>query len=106
MVSRPGWWLQTATGTLHAEAEDALCPATSSIWCRTDGLASITEGTELVDTEAVRIEAKQALAEFARDTLPGVETKHTMMMVRDEHDQQHFVLELVFSITDAGTELP
>jgi hypothetical protein len=72
-----------------------------------DGRLSVdTEGTELVDTEAARLEAKQALAEFARDTLPGVETKHTMMMVRDDHDQQHFVLELVFSITDAGTELP
>jgi hypothetical protein len=55
-----------------------------------------TEGTDLDDTEAARIEATHALAEFARDALPGVLSKHLTMRVRDDREW-HFTLDLLLT---------
>lgn len=64
-----------------------------------DGRLSVdTEGTDLADPEAARLEATQALAEMARDVLPGARTKHLTMTVREDKNRRRFLLDLVFTV--------
>jgi hypothetical protein len=62
-----------------------------------DGRTSVdTEGTELPDANAARVEATLALAEIARDALPGTRRKEITMTVRDQYGGPRFTLELRF----------
>ena len=62
-----------------------------------DGRLSVdTEGTELRDAEAARVEATLALAELARDAMPGTRRKEIIMTVHDRRDGPQFTLELRF----------
>jgi hypothetical protein len=62
-----------------------------------DGRLSVdAEGTELHDIEAARLEATLALAELARDALPGTRSKEITMTVRDQREGPRFMLELRF----------
>ena len=60
------------------------------------------EGTELEDTSTARTEAIHALAEFARDALPGGDSKHLHMTVRDAAGITQFELDLVFRLNRVG----
>lgn len=66
-----------------------------------DGHVSIDdEGTALADEAAAGIEAAQAMAELASDTIPGPGSSHLKMTVRDEAGAHLFELELRFTFLD------
>jgi hypothetical protein len=56
------------------------------------------EGTELSGAREAGVEAIQALAELALDRLPGTESKHLKMIVRDAEGNRSFELDLMFKI--------
>jgi len=58
-----------------------------------------TEGTELRNAKAARLEATQALAELALDTIPGTIDKHLHMTVRESSGRVVFSLDLFFKLT-------
>jgi len=58
-----------------------------------------TEGTELANSEAARIEATQTMADYAREVLPRAQSTHLTILVRDDRDQQQFTLDLHFTTT-------
>lgn len=65
-----------------------------------DRFCADEEGTVLEDEEAAELEATQAMAEVARDSLPGAESKSLKMTVRDDAGVHLFELELHFSLLD------
>lgn len=60
-----------------------------------------SEGTELRDAEAARVEATQAMAELAHSAIPGSTSKHLHMTVRRRSGGELFSLDLLFSLTAA-----
>ena len=55
-----------------------------------------SEGTELSDADAARLEATQALAELALSAIPGSTSKHLQMTVRRRGGVELFSLDLLF----------
>lgn len=65
-----------------------------------DRFCADEEGTVLDDEEAAKFEATQAMAEVARDSLRGADSKGLKMTVRNDAGVHLFELELHFSLFD------
>jgi hypothetical protein len=70
-----------------------------------DGRPSIdTEGTDLPDLEAAMKEATEAMAEMAKDAIPGRFARQVTMIVRTEDNVPLLQLDLSFNARELGSQ--